>query len=246
MLSTKTETQYEKQLEIIGDACSYHVDSTYTAAPVPEGEDPWQVKVFKWLWEHDQAALEIVDDNTYMPGLTLRRVLPALIELDLLEKDSQLILRDVDIDGYRLQTWDCQEPHRRGFPQSAIYFRFTHPDGYVLFEGSDFGCSPMCSLDGDETVRSLLGFLTLRPGDTDLEYFDAYTEEQMDWAVSEAEALSMWAVEPERCTCHAEEDDPRPDCTDCGGTGWYGAPPVFEVEGEETFFKPWGWVDERV
>ena len=35
-------------------------------------------------------------------------------------------------------------------------------NGRVLFEGEDFGCSPMQAIDSDECVASLMSFLTLR------------------------------------------------------------------------------------
>ncbi len=59
----------------------------------------------------------------------------------------------------------------------------------VLFEGEDFGNSPMHAIDSDATVGSLMGFLTLRPGDTDADYFDAYTPEQLAYCAHHAEAL---------------------------------------------------------
>jgi hypothetical protein len=44
--------------------------------------------------------------------------------------------------------------------------------------------------DSLETVASLLTFLTLRPGDTDADYFAGYTPAQMEWATgSDCEAL---------------------------------------------------------
>lgn len=58
-----------------------------------------------------------------------------------------------------------------------------------IFEGEDFSCSPMVAIDSDDSVRSLMGFLTLRPGDTDEEYFDKYTPEQLDYAETHAERL---------------------------------------------------------
>lgn len=36
-------------------------------------------------------------------------------------------------------------------------------------------------VDSDDCLRGILGFLTLRPGDTDLEYFEHYTEEQLGY-----------------------------------------------------------------
>jgi hypothetical protein len=60
----------------------------------------------------------------------------------------------------------------------------------ILFSGSDFGCSPMHAIDSDDTIAGLMGFLTLRPGDTDDEYFDNYTDAQRDYADHYAETLS--------------------------------------------------------
>jgi hypothetical protein len=63
--------------------------------------------------------------------------------------------------------------------------RFYHP----VFDGSDFCASPLHAIDSDETVKALMGFLCLRPGDTDREYFDSYTSDQLDFAEAHAEAL---------------------------------------------------------
>jgi hypothetical protein len=47
-----------------------------------------------------------------------------------------------------------------------------------------------CAIDSDTAVRSIMTFLTLRPGDTDAEYFADYSAAQQDFAASHAEALS--------------------------------------------------------
>lgn len=47
--------------------------------------------------------------------------------------------------------------------------------------------------------RPLLGFLTLRPGDTDREYFDKYTPAQLEYANQHAETLP--------CECYARFGD---------------------------------------
>ena len=53
----------------------------------------------------------------------------------------------------------------------------------------------MHSIDSDQAVAALMGFLTLKPGDTDREYFDAYTPEQLAWAQSyEPELLEMEVI----------------------------------------------------
>jgi len=61
----------------------------------------------------------------------------------------------------------------------------------TLFQGEDFACSPCYAIDSDDAVKSLMGFLTLRPGDTDADYFAHYTPAQTKFAAEHAEALSM-------------------------------------------------------
>jgi hypothetical protein len=109
--------------------------------------------------------------------------------------EEEDLLRSVKFEGYRLDLWDAHDNCSTG--QSLLGYRLTHPDGRVLFEAEDYGCSPMIPIDSDDSVRSLLGFLTLRPGDTDSDYFDSYTPEQLAWAESEAETLQLWARDPD-------------------------------------------------
>ena len=70
--------------------------------------------------------------------------------------------------------------------------------GEVIFEGADFSGSPMHADDSDQAVASLLTFLSLRPGDTDPDYFDDYTPEQLAFARAEGENLALYAEELER------------------------------------------------
>lgn len=61
----------------------------------------------------------------------------------------------------------------------------------VLFEGKD-----MWGHDAPESDRAqaaAMGWLTLRPGDTDDEYFESYTPEQLVYAIAYAESLSCLA-----------------------------------------------------
>ena len=84
-------------------------------------------------------------------------------------------------DGFTLRLFDTGKYHSRGTAMLA----YTLKDkGTLIFEGDDFSSSPMHAIDSLETVTSLLGFLTLRPGDTDREYFDKYTPAQMAWCQS--------------------------------------------------------------
>lgn len=93
--------------------------------------------------------------------------------------------------------------------QSEIGYVLTQFDATgarVIFDGGDFHGSPMHADDSDASVASLLSFLTLRPGDTDAEYFDGYTDAQLAFADEHAETLSciVYAVEEDGSTFAAE------------------------------------------
>jgi hypothetical protein len=102
---------------------------------------------------------------------------------------------------FTLTTWDTYRTARDG--KAVLGYRLsihehTNSAGKpikrartsILFEGEDMYCSPMHSIDSDQTVLGLMSFLTLRPGDTDSEYFEPYTPNQMAFAEGYAEYLS--------------------------------------------------------
>src|SRR3990167_5198674 len=110
------------------------------------------------------------------------------------------ILRRVRITPYRkgqgptfaLTTWDTG---RTIDNKSLLGYRLTMRAGdlkgsKIIFEGEDFGCSPMHGIDSDEAVESIMCFLTIQPGDTDPEYFANYTPAQLEYCGQHAEALS--------------------------------------------------------
>lgn len=119
---------------------------------------------------------------------------------------------------FELQTWDTGRTDRRG--QSYIAYRFgVVGESEPLFEGADFAGSPMDADDSDLTLASLLTFLTLRRGDTDRDYFDDYTPEQLDWTEDYAcEALGC------EVSCFEEEARDNPDAD----------PPWVDVDDEAT------------
>jgi hypothetical protein len=119
--------------------------------------------------------------------------------------DSDNHLRNVTLRPYRdpaisftLNTFDSGRTDDLG--KSILEYQFQGPDGKVLFEGDNFACSPMNAIDSDDCVRDILAFLTLKPGDTDSEYFQNYTQAQLDFVNEHAETLSMYAI----------DDDPWP------------------------------------
>jgi hypothetical protein len=62
----------------------------------------------------------------------------------------------------------------------------------VIFEGEDFATPG--AVDSDDAIRGLMGFLTLKPGDTDKDYFKNYTPTQRRFADQYAEDLQMEVI----------------------------------------------------
>lgn len=87
---------------------------------------------------------------------------------------------------FALTIWATTRTDNRG--QTVIGYRLSM-GRVVLFEGEDFAGSPLHADDSDDTVRALLGFLTLKPGDTDADYFAHYTPRQMEFAETHADTL---------------------------------------------------------
>jgi len=66
--------------------------------------------------------------------------------------------------------------------------------GKTLFSGSDYSSSPMHSIGGLD-ILGLLALWSLRPGDTNDDYFKDYTHEQKEWCESddcETASLLVW------------------------------------------------------
>jgi hypothetical protein len=106
----------------------------------------------------------------------------------------QELIREWNADTFELKLWDTYRTDR--YNKSILAYELRD-NGTVIFEGEDFACSPCHAIDSDKCVASLLSFLSLRPGDTDPEYFESYTPEQMAWCRSRAEELSWLQMELE-------------------------------------------------
>jgi hypothetical protein len=117
-------------------------------------------------------------------------------------------IRDVRIETtknvYRLELYDTGRTTEGAFGTPILAYRFTQiQDDYnvVLFEGNDFSPSVLTPIDSDESVRALIHFLTLKPGDTDKEYFENYTPTQLEWCQT---------VDAEQILCdYTIEDSPE-------------------------------------
>lgn len=88
---------------------------------------------------------------------------------------------------------DSGELDDRGVTRIAYRLTMREPGAkasVVIFDAKDYCGSPMHADDSDQNVEGLMAFLTLRPGDTDDEYFESYTPEQHAFAEQHAESLS--------------------------------------------------------
>lgn len=98
-------------------------------------------------------------------------------------------LRHVRLEtGHTLRTWDTG---KLSAGRRVMGYELADADGVTIFRGADFRPSPLHADDSDTTLRALLGFLTLRPGDTDREYFDGYTPAQLEFAGEHGELLGF-------------------------------------------------------
>ena len=101
--------------------------------------------------------------------------------------------------SFSLTTWDtyiCGDGGRSviGYQFTMHTFDLLKPTkkkkSIVIFEGEDFATHDV--INSDRVAQSILGFLTLRLGDTDKEYFDNYTEIQKDFRDFHAEMMAVF------------------------------------------------------
>lgn len=66
----------------------------------------------------------------------------------------------------------------------ASYSYIVETPTGVQFIGNQYRPSPFALKDETKILDGLLEFICLKPGDTDKEYFDSYTADQIIWANS--------------------------------------------------------------
>ncbi len=118
--------------------------------------------------------------------------------------DDDTLMREWACGPFRLQLHEVpapQDDRRHPERHTPIGYRFYHDD-QLIFEGDDIGVPAHQSLDGDQTVRGVLGFLALRPGGVEPDYFAGYTPTQLAWRDQHAEdlegLLAEWPPQPPR------------------------------------------------
>lgn len=95
-------------------------------------------------------------------------------------------------DGFTLRLYDTNVPTGTG-RLGETFLAYDFFDGQkLIFTGDRYRVAPGYAVDSMASVYGLLGFLSLKPGDTDDEYFKDYSPAQMAWVESgRAEDLGL-------------------------------------------------------
>src|SRR5260221_6910840 len=153
------------------DLAGYTANDSERRLPARSGHRPAQLSHLRRMTAEEERRRQ-VEQRPFDPARPRTRYArPHHFAINADERD---ILRDVLLGdtGYRLVLWDT---HRMRGQHTELGYAFFEPGVEdPLFEGEDFGASPMQAIDSDATVPSLLGFLTLRPGGTDAEDFRSF------------------------------------------------------------------------
>lgn len=117
--------------------------------------------------------------------------------IDMPDITEEQHLRHVQFpNGCTLRTWDAYSRCNTG--QRKIGYEFKSSAGEVIFRGEDIGVASSDAIDSDAATWGAVGWFTLKPGDTDSEFFDDYTPAQLEWCESsEAEELSLFVYDHE-------------------------------------------------
>ena len=67
--------------------------------------------------------------------------------------------------------------------------------GEEIFAGTEFFIPEAWAVDSDHTMAALLGHLSVKPGDTDVEHFDLYSPEQLEFVERFGDLLSEWSAQ---------------------------------------------------
>lgn len=110
-------------------------------------------------------------------------------------KENYELIRTIEFQPYikgpsfRLELYDVGRQDHSG--KHAVGYRLLQLEEVFSSLHGEEDChlySPH-AIDSDEAVRALMSFLTLRPGDTDADYFANYSERQHQFCREHAEYL---------------------------------------------------------
>jgi len=97
-------------------------------------------------------------------------------------------------DGFRVIMRPTGRYDRYG--KTGTAYKFFH-EGNLIFRGEEYYPAPSTKWDSEASQLSLLSFFAMGYEDTDDEFFEEYTPEQIAWRDEFAEELSMIVMEQE-------------------------------------------------
>jgi hypothetical protein len=101
-----------------------------------------------------------------------------------------------------IQAFDAYKTGPHGHSQIDVRVLFTAKGGkpVEIFPRGATYCGMPCgsSIDGDEAKELVCSLIAMKPGDTDREFFDSYTPEQLSFVKEYGEELSQYC---ERWRC---------------------------------------------
>lgn len=127
------------------------------------------------------------------------------------DPDDQRVLRVVRIEDTDVVLWTWDTGRRFGTGQCRVGRRFIVA-GEIIFEDEECGVAPSDPVDSDDALVGILSWCCLKPGDTDADFFEEYTPEQLAWAESDAcEELGLFVYEWENREDLVREHEDEPD-----------------------------------
>lgn len=112
------------------------------------------------------------------------------------------LMRSWEQDGFLVELYETGHTQFERYGHTSVGYRLYDVDfsretgnGDPIFEGTDYGIPAGSVIDNLAAVNGIVGFLSCRPGDTDNEYFEGYTERQLTWVSARAEELSWWGMD---------------------------------------------------
>ena len=121
------------------------------------------------------------------------------------------LLREWHDGPFRLEIFDTLKSDARGHSLIAYRLSDSRFPGGAIFEAADFLASPIDAIDSDETLASLLTFLSLRPGDVGEDYFAGYSKRQTEWMELHADELAFLAFELKEAVARSSSRRPSLD-----------------------------------
>ena len=102
-------------------------------------------------------------------------------------------------EGLTVLLWPSDKPAAEGRNLRYQFFDSTFDaNGEIpIFDGDDYCIPSSHEAFSLGAIEGILGFLSLRDGDTDDEYFDEYSERQLQWRDTRAEEAELYQLELE-------------------------------------------------